>query len=475
MLRKALVAVGFVILTHLFLTQSVVARSDCESNYFRSRDAADAEDWIERGRASVTDSPVFRDGIRLTASAAEAGEEFEPGLASAIYRFVVPDWAHYVKINVWYKDVSKDDEVAGRLWIKTVDNEAETELDPGEEAPSYGDTFVLRSDQTSEAIYVPSRRHVEDGGLELHIVAEGKDSLDVESIRVEYLEEKPAEITVVRHYCDDYWYRWPRHRYVYHYYYWGPWYWPRAYLVYERWDWPWRFYWTVWRPWFRLYVSVYHRHPWWGPRRYTVVYRCDPNDPPARKRVLFRKRLKERHALLGKIPRSRAPLRETIRAPSHSGTVRRHEVRLYRPMGTSKRPAAKSVLDSIHRQLKGRQAQVKKQQEKRALKPPNIGRYDYESQRLPRSKPRSVSSSHAAHERIRKQSKGQVQTWRAPQVPRPRLENQENSRILEVKDREAGLKSQVRRQSEFRSIRTHVTMSTSPVKARNLALGRARR
>ncbi len=469
MLRKVLFVAGFVMLGHLLLTQSVEARSDYELGYSCGRDAADAEDWIERGRAWVTDSPVFRDGIRLTARAVEEGEEFEPGLASAIYRFIVPDWAHYLEVRVRYKDVSKDDEVAGRLWIKTVDDEPKREIDPGEGIPFYGDTFVLRSDRTSETIYVPSGRHVEDSSLEIHIVAEGKDCLDVEYIRVEYLEEKPDGITVVRHCCHDYWYRWPRHRYVYHYYYWGSCYWPRAYLVYEWWDWPCGFYWTVWRPWFRLYVRVHCRYPWWGPRRYTVLYHGDRDDPPARKRALFRKRLKERHVQVEKVSRSQLLVRETVRAPSRAPTARSQEVRLYKQIRNSKGIGTKIGLHSIHWQLKERPAQVEKQQKELGVKPHSIGKDDYESRRLPRSKPKSVNSSDAPEERIRKQNQGQLKSRTAPHISRPKLENRDNSRVPPVQTREARSKSQIWGQPENRrkSIsRGHAIMGTPPVRAR---------
>lgn len=445
MLRNILIVVGSVILGLLLITQSVEARDDYQFGYYRSqdakyRDAADAEDWIEQGRALVTDSPVFRDGIRLTAWAVEEGEEFEPGLASAVYQFTVPGWVQYLKISVSYKDVSKDDEVAGRLWIKTMDNEAKREIDPREEAPFYGDTFILRPDRNSETIYIPYRRHVEDGKLEIHIVAEGKDCLDVKFIQVEYLEEKPARIKVVRHFYNDYWHRWPLHRYVYHYYYFGPSYWPRASLVYELWDWPCDFYWTVWRPWFRLYVRAHYYHPWWGPRRYTVAYHCDPYSPSVRKRSLFRKRLNERHVLVKKISGSQWLVRETVRAPSHTRTVRSQEVRLYKQTRGSKRLTPKRGLETIHRRLKDRQAQGEKRQEMRGIKPHTVGRDDYES--------------------------------------RPRLENRENSRILAVQTREAKLKSQRRGQPELRrknSSRRPVTLRSSPAKLRDLVLERARR
>jgi hypothetical protein len=481
MVRKVLVVVGLVIVAHVVLTQSVEARSDYELGYYRSpdaqcRDGADADDWIERGRASVTDSPVFRDGIRLSAWAAEEGEEFESGLASAIYRFVVPDWAHYLKIGVGYKDDSKDDEVAGRLWIKTVDTEAKRGIEPGEEVPLYGDTFVLRSDRTSETIYVPPGRHVEDGSLEIHIVAEGKDCLDVKYIRVEYLEEKPARITEVYHFCDDYWYRWPRHCYIYHYYYWGPCCWPRAYLLYEWWDWPCGFYWTVWRPWFSRYVLVHSCYPWWGPRRYRTIYYCDPHGPPATRRALFRKRLKERHVLAEKISRSQLLVQETARPSSHPPTVRSQEVRLYKQVGGSKTLAAKRGLDPVHGQVKERPAHVQKYQEIREMKPHAIGRGYYESPRLLTSRPKSLGSSDSAREGISKQDQEQLESRRAPWISRPRLEDREDSPILAVQTGGARVRSQIQGQSEIprrSSFRTHVTARTPRARSTDLAVGRA--
>jgi len=476
--RKALVVVGFLILGHVLLSQSVEARSDCERSYSCSRDAADAEDWIEWGRASVTDSPVFRDGIRLTARAVEQGEEFDPGLASAVYRFVVPDWAHYLRIRVRYKDASRDDEVAGRVWIKTIGSEAQGEIDPREEAPFYGDTFVLRSDRTSETIHVPSSRHVEEGSLEIHVVAEGKDCLDVESIGVEFLEEKPAGITVVKHFCDDYWYRWPRHRYVYHYYYWGPCYWPRTSLVYEFWAWPCGFYWSVWRPWFRVYLGAHCCYPWWGPRRYTVVYHGDPNHPPARKRALFRKRLKERHVRAGKIPRSPVIVPVGVKAPSRTRAVRSHVVRLYQQIITSKRLAAKKGLHTIQRQVKERPAQAEKRQEKRAVKPHAIGRDGSRSERLPRSKPNSPNSSYAPKEKKGKEIQEQLQSRTATRLSQPKLVNRENARSVAVQGRKARQKRQLLGQPEIRresSTQGRITTRAPLVRSRNSALGRPRR
>ena len=445
MLRKILVFFGCLVLGHLLFIQLVEACDEYEHNPSRSqdtkyRDAIDAEDWIEQGRALVTDSPIFQDGIRLTACAVEQEEEFEPGLASTVYWFTVPDWVRYLKIRVSYKDASKDDEVAGRLWIKTVDNETKKEISPEEEAPFYGDTFVLRSDRSSETIYIPSRRHVEDKRLELHIVAEGKDCIDVKFIQVEYLEEMPARIKVVRYFYEDYWYRWPLHCYVYHYYYFGPCYWPRAYLVYEWCDWPCNFYWSVWRPWFRIYVRAHYHHPWWGPRRYTIIYHCDPNDPSVRKRILFRKRLKKRHVLAKKMSPSQLPVRVKVRAPSHTRTVRSQKVRVYKQIKSSKKLIPKRSLDTVRQKRTDQQAQVEKRQESRGIKPHAVGGSYYES--------------------------------------RPRLENRANSRTLMSQAQEVRLKSQSKKESELRrksSSRRHVILRTSPVRLRNVPFGRARR
>jgi hypothetical protein len=299
MFGKIMILLSFALLWLLPLAQSVEADYDYELGFYHSgvseyRDAADAADLIERGQASVTDSPQFRDGIRLTTWAAEEEGEFEPGLASALYYFGVPSWTHYLKITMRYRDVSNDDDIAGRLWIKTVDGDQAKVIESEEETLLYGDTFVLRSDRTSEVIYVPSGRHVEDGTVEVHIVASGRDSLDVNYIRVEYLKKKPKGIKIVHHSYDDYWYRWPPYRYGYHYFYWGPSYWPRTSLIYAHWIWPHSYYWHTYRPWYRIHmVKYHHRYPHWY-RRYSHTYRADSGHSRLRKRILLHRWPKKR-------------------------------------------------------------------------------------------------------------------------------------------------------------------------------------
>jgi len=84
MFRRSIIFVGFALLWLLPFVQSGEASYDYELGSYSSRDsqyrdAGDAEDLIERGRASVTDSPQFPEGIRLTAWANGEEEGFEPG------------------------------------------------------------------------------------------------------------------------------------------------------------------------------------------------------------------------------------------------------------------------------------------------------------------------------------------------------------------------------------------------------------
>ena len=328
------IIIGCMMLGLLVSAQSAVgAQYDYELAYSHSgqdagfREAVDMDDWLERGRAAVTESPVFPDGIRLAAWGGE--NAFEPGLASAIYYFHVPRWAQYLKITIQYHDAALDDSIAGRLWIKSADRDRYETLGVGEEAPLYGDTFVLRSERTSETIIVPRSRHVEDNTVEMHIVAEGLDSLDVRDVRLVFLETRPDNITIVRRTDIDYWHRWPRHRYAYHYFYWGPLFWPRTYVVYECWDVPSPFYWITWRPWFFInIILVHHHHPWWGPRRYTVVYHMDVKHPPIKRRHLIHKRLKERHVHITRTIRPKSVIRKPHRHPVLTQPGQKQEVRL---------------------------------------------------------------------------------------------------------------------------------------------------
>jgi hypothetical protein len=397
------IIIGCVMLGLLMCTQSAVgAQYDYERDYrYSGRDAVDMDDWLERGRAAVTESPVFSDGIRLTAwGGAEASE---PGLASAIYYFPVPLWAQYLTIKIRYKDTGQDDKIAGRLWIKSIDNDMRGEIGAGEEAPFYGDTFVLRSERLSETITVPSHRHVEAGMVEMHIVVEGKDGIDVRDIRIEYLETRP-QITVVHRTHADYWHWWPRHRYAYHYYYWGPLFWPRTLVVYECWDVPSPFYWITWRPWFFInIIRAHHHHPWWGPRRYTVVYHVDVKQPLIKRRTLLRTRLREHQVQVTRIIRPKTAIQKTDRSPVRTQPFQKQEVRLTKEAQTPRTFEAKANQNPTQRHLKEQPVRADKGRER-----PRVD-----------TQTKTVTS-----QRIRK-DQAQPRTAVQTQTPRPKTEARE--------------------------------------------------
>jgi hypothetical protein len=426
MFGKSTIFVGFALVCLLPFVPSGEASCDYEIGYYDSRDsqcrdAADVEDLIERGRASVTDSPQFPMGIRLTAWA--NGEEggFEPGLASAIYYFDVPSWAHFLKVRVRYEDVSRDDNIAGRLWIKTPDEDLGEALESEQEAPVYGDTFLLRSDRTSEAMYVPSVRHVENTMVEIHIVASGRDSLDVGYIQVEYLERKPAEVRIVHHRDDDYWYKWPPYWYGYHYFYWGPCYWPRTALVHVHWIWPHQYYWRKYRPWYRIHIGKYHRrHPQWH-RRYSHRYHADPRLPRVKRRIVLHRWLKDRRAR-----------RENRRERIGKGRGRRAE----RPKDLSAdHPTAKAKLQGARRSIRS--------------KPQPVVPFHTVPERVRRE-------SREPPEKIRRQSRGRRSTERVRRDRQKRLQSHTGQRKSRSK---SVVRESPRARAGARGVRTQAVRS----------------
>ena len=218
------------------------------------RIGAEMDDWVERGNATVTLSPVFEDGIRVAAWA-QGGvgpDEYEFGIASAIYYFEIPDAARQVKIRVRYEgegraaDIGDEYAIAARVWLRHVGPQP----GPESEEPMQGDTFVLRSDQRSEVIEVPTRKYVDNSGiLELHVVADGANRVDIDYIELESYSTS-RETRVVRHYTPGYRFR-PWHAYTYHYYYGGPFYLMTDYGYYLHWDFPYGH---------TTYVGLRHHH-----------------------------------------------------------------------------------------------------------------------------------------------------------------------------------------------------------------------
>ena len=69
------------------------------------RVANEVDEWIERGNATITASPRFEEGIRLTAwaNAAQNADDYEFAIASATYLFEIPAGAQYIEILVRYR------------------------------------------------------------------------------------------------------------------------------------------------------------------------------------------------------------------------------------------------------------------------------------------------------------------------------------------------------------------------------------
>jgi len=384
----------------LFLSAQIAAaqaRNDYELAYgYSSRDsgyrsAVDMDDWLERGHASVTESPLFPEGIRLTASASEKGGQYEPGLASVIYYFTVPRWAQYLKISIRYKDAAQDDKIAGRLWIKSTDDSIRGRTEPGEAVPFYGDTFILRSERLSETITLSANRRVENGTVEMHIVVDGRDCLDVRDIQVEYLDTQP-QVVIVNRPSDDYWDQLPRYRYSYHYYYWGPLFWPKASSAFECWDVPQRFYWVTWRPWFRVFVKGFSKHSWWEQRRYTAIYHDDVKRPPIERRSLLQQRLRERHGRATPATPATPMTRQTTRRPVQNHPSQNQEIRLKKEIGSNRSPATAVNRKPTQIQQKGQPIQADRQREK-TMAPTKTERHQAVNEAAPRPSPSAPTAS----------------------------------------------------------------------------------
>ena len=211
------------------------------------RVANDVDEWIERGNATITASPIFEDGMRLTAwaNSHQDADNYEFAIASGVYLFEIPRGAQSIEIVVRYKGEPNKFEIndhyepiAGRVWIRNIKREATRRgyHDQNAAETRYGDTFVLRAKNRSETIKIPVAGHVDNGWMELHVVAEGGEQLDVEYIEVSTYRRAP-KVRVVQHYTPSY--RWrPWNRYTYLYFYDGPIYYTSGYNSYLCWSYP---------------------------------------------------------------------------------------------------------------------------------------------------------------------------------------------------------------------------------------------
>ena len=204
------------------------------------RAGAELDNWIERGNATVTLSPAFDRGIRVAAWATGGTEpdNYEYGIASAVYLFDVPYGTRQIKIKIRYEgdgralDLNQDYAIAGRAWIRSAKND-----DGGSDDPLQGDTFLLRSDRRSETLEIPADRYVNpDGLLELHIVADGANRIDIDYIEVETFTRE-LRPNVIRRHVPGYRYA-PWNVYGYHSLYGSNFYFPTDYGYYLYWKFP---------------------------------------------------------------------------------------------------------------------------------------------------------------------------------------------------------------------------------------------
>lgn len=249
------------------------------------RDGAEVDDWIERGSATITASPIFPNGIRLTGWSTEFETEegeFDFSLASAIYYLRIPRGTQYIKIKVYYRgeggvvEFDGTDEIAGRVWIRNYERER-IRRKYEEDETLYGDTFLLRANRRSETIRIPAAEHVNDDVMEMHIVVDDGMMLDVNYIVVESYRWLP-EVKVINRYYRVYEWR-PWRYYTYIYFYDGPCYYLTDYGYYIRWVYPAydRFYLEIryrYGTYLRRYYAMYPRYYWY--RRWSEIYYDDP-------------------------------------------------------------------------------------------------------------------------------------------------------------------------------------------------------
>ena len=242
-----------VCLISCFAIAGLLAPAAADYDYYADRlsrehrVANDVDEWIERGNATITASPRFEDGVRLTAWAntAEDANNYEFAIASAVYLFEIPTRTQSIEILVRYRGEPHrleiedyEEPIAGRVWIRNTQREATRRgyHDENAKETRYGDTFVLRAKNRSELIKIPAMGHVKNGWMELHIVAEGGEQIDIEHLEVSTYRRQP-KVKVIQRYTPTY--RWrPWHRYTYLYFYDGPIYYATDYDHYLRWSYP---------------------------------------------------------------------------------------------------------------------------------------------------------------------------------------------------------------------------------------------
>lgn len=406
--------IGIYCLLFGFILTSEAYRYDYEQEITLSREyrkAKDTDDFLERGDAEVTESPIFEDGIRLSAQGFESEEEPRFSLASAIYLFDVPKRAESVAIAVSYKSNQAGDEVAGRLWVRDV-----TKGDEGE--TRYGVTFALSSDRRRERAHLATSRYVDKNGiLEVNIVVQGKEELDVEYIEVEAYDHTP-KVRIVERY--NYLPPRPWYGYYYHYYYTGPYYVtvrPYHYVVYEDWwldDW-----YDGIRIRFHTYLG-YHPHPYRFYRCYwrrpiVRVHRYWRDDPDPIVVHRLPKSRTEAHYVESRFKRRRFYSRSRLNSPSSQSSVSSRQRKT-----TDYRPQEKQYERRSSQQWRDARTRISESNVKR--RPSSTIQRQDERKTFQRSSSMPSTSSYQKQRRVIRQS--QPERTRVQRTPSPSISRQ---------------------------------------------------
>lgn len=163
------------------------------SNEYRY--AAKRDKSLVRGEATVAESRVLPNGLRLAAPAAKDAAAADAPLATAIYLFDIPLAAKSITIEVGYRPdaASKDQEVAGLLFVRNCTMEATALGSKGKEPakgdkpaePAFlGNLYFLKGGDTSTSVTLPADDHMADGVLEVHLSAAAGQAFDAQYVQV---------------------------------------------------------------------------------------------------------------------------------------------------------------------------------------------------------------------------------------------------------------------------------------------------
>jgi len=195
-----------------------------------SRYANRCDEYLVRGDAAVTASPVFKNGLRLAAwDGADPGDTTRVALASAVYFIEVPAYSRSVRIDVSYRrDPAATRPEAGFLFVR--DPQVEEAFGGDADAPAdnplaidpvfYGRTCPLPGGNGRASVEIGTDGLLSaQGVLELHLAAGAGQVLDVDYFQVTaYADYLPAAEPVTQVVTIE-----QPYAYTYSYYYAGPW------------------------------------------------------------------------------------------------------------------------------------------------------------------------------------------------------------------------------------------------------------